>query len=304
MLKYRLITGPLLVALLLAVVLADDWLDTVTLTGVWSDLFFGRSSPPRGLIMFLFATFVVAPLAAWELTAIYRAQGIASRTTLTALAAVIGVTLSYSVPKNAEAINAIAIVATGIIGVFVASLLTFSQNRNVQGVVASAGAVMFSLVYIGLMMGFFLALRRDHSAWWIVGIILTTKSCDSGAYFTGKSIGRHKLIAWLSPGKTWEGLAGGVVTATLVGLLLAWMSQQLFDDPRNHVPLIHGAVWGFIFALVGQFGDLMKSLLKRGAGIKDSSSLLPGLGGVLDVVDSPLMVAPVAYWLVKLTLPA
>jgi phosphatidate cytidylyltransferase len=125
--------------------------------------------------------------------------------------------------------------------------------------------------------------------------------CDTGAYFTGRAIGRHKLIVWLSPGKTWEGLIGGVITSSLVGLLFAWLSQR-FLSPGDHVPLHLGAIWGCIFGLVGQFGDLMKSLLKRGAGIKDSSSLLPGLGGVLDVLDSPLMVAPVAYWLAAATL--
>jgi len=298
-LKYRLIMGPILIAIFLAVILLDNWLDTVQLSGFWHDVFKGKSHPPRGLPLFAFAVFVVAPLAAWELTAIARAQGMAAKNFLTAIAAMLGVVLSYSIPMSLDAVTAIAIVSTGMVLVFVASLLTFSRNKNVQGVMAAAGAVMFAMVYIGLMMGFFLAIRRFHSAWWIVGIIMTTKACDSGAYFTGRAIGRHKLIPWLSPGKTWEGLAGGVVAATLGGLFLAFLSQHLLA-PQDHVPLALGAVWGFIFALVGQFGDLMKSLLKRGAGIKDSSSLLPGLGGVLDVLDSPLMVAPVAYWLVAL----
>lgn len=298
-LKYRLITGPLLILLLLGVVVLDNWLDGVVLTGYWRDLFNGKEHPPRGLALFALAAFVAAPLAAWELTMISRAQGIAARGSLNAVAAMLGVVLSYSIPIGTDTITSIAILSTGMVLVFVASLLTFSQNKNVQGVVASAGAVMFAMVYIGLMMGFFLALRRSHSSWWIVGIILTTKMCDSGAYFTGRAIGRHKLIPWLSPGKTWEGLAGGVVTSTLAGMLCAWLSQQ-FLSPEDHVSVTLGAIWGLIFGLVGQFGDLMKSLLKRGAGIKDSSALLPGLGGVLDVLDSPLMVAPVAYWLVAL----
>ncbi len=302
MLKYRLITGPLLILLLLAVVVVDDRLDQVQLTGFWQDLFNGKAHPPRGLAMFALAVFVAAPLAAWELAAITRAQGIASQWVLTALAAMLGVVLSYSIPMSTDAVSAIAILSTGMVVVFVASLLTFSRHKNVQGVVAAAGAVMFAMVYIGLMMGFLLALRRSHSAWWIVGIILTTKTCDSGAYFTGKSIGRHKLIPWLSPGKTWEGLIGGVLASTGAGLLCAWLSSRFLGE-SDHVPLGLGAIWGLIFGLVGQFGDLMKSLLKRGAGIKDSSSLLPGLGGVLDVLDSPLMVAPVAYWLVALMLP-
>jgi phosphatidate cytidylyltransferase len=297
-LKYRLITGPLLIALLLAIIVLDDWLDTVKLAGFWQDLFNGKEHPPRGLALFGLAL-VAAALGAWELCNICRLQGIATRPWLSAAAAMLGVSLSYSVPMATDAIPAIAVLSTGMIIVFVASLLTFSHGKNVQGVIAAAGSVMFAMVYLGLMMGFLLALRRSHSAWWI---ILTTKACDSGAYFTGRAIGKHKLIPWLSPGKTWEGLAGGVVAATLAGVLLAWLSQRLLA-PHDHVPLAYGAVWGVIFALMGQFGDLMKSLLKRGAGIKDSSSLLPGLGGVLDVLDSPLMVAPVAYWLIVVMLP-
>jgi phosphatidate cytidylyltransferase len=149
------------------------------------------------------------------------------------------------------------------------------------------------------MIGFLLALRREHSAWWIVGILLTTKACDTGAYFTGRAIGRHKMIPWLSPGKTWEGLAGGIAFAALVGGLLALASLSWLGS-SDQVPIWLGVTCGVVFAIVGQFGDLTMSLLKRGAGLKDSSHVLPGLGGVLDVIDSPLMVAPVAFWIFEL----
>jgi phosphatidate cytidylyltransferase len=299
-LKYRLITGPVLIVALLAVVWLDDRLDTVLLQGFWKELFAGRDYFPRGIILFVLGL-LVAPLAAMELTSLFRAEGIMSRGWLTSVAAILGLVVSYSIPMGTEAIIAIAIVSTAMIVVFVASLLTFSQHHNVQGVVAAAGAVVFAMVYLGLMFGFLLALRREHSAWLIVGIILTTKSCDTGAYFTGRAIGRHKLIPWLSPGKTWEGLVGGIVLAALVGVVLALASGR-FLDPADHVPPLLGLVYGVIFAIVGQFGDLTMSLFKRDAGLKDSSQVLPGLGGVLDVLDSPLMVAPVAFWLIELTL--
>jgi phosphatidate cytidylyltransferase len=299
-LKYRLITGPLLIAFLLGVVVFDDWLEGVALSGFWQNFFMGREHPPAGIALFVLALLVM-PLAAMEIATIVEAQGILVRRWLMALAAVTGLTLSFCVPAEKAAISAVAIVATGMIVMFVLALLTFSRHKNVQGVVAAAGAVVFVMVYLGLMLGFLLALRREHSAWWIVGIILTTKSCDIGAYFTGISIGRHKMIPWLSPGKTWEGTAGGVVTSVIVGIGMAALSH-LLPEETDHVPLWLGAICGALFAVVGQFGDLTMSLFKRGAGIKDSSQILPGMGGVMDVLDSPLMVAPVAYWVLILAM--
>ncbi len=301
MLRYRLIFGTLLIAGLLGFVVLDDWLDTVHLRGWMRELFGHREHFPRGLAMFLLCIFVVAPLSSYELARIVRANNIAARTWLMTMASIFGIVLSYSIPMDTEAPAATAIVATGMILMFVASLLTFSQNKNVQGVVAAAGAVVFAMVYLGFMLGFFLALRRWHSAWLIIGIILVTKSCDSGAYFTGRAIGKHKLIPWLSPGKTWEGLFGGIVGAVLAGWLLALASRWLPE--HEVVPVWLGMTAGAIFAVVGQLGDLTMSLFKRGAGMKDSSQILPGLGGVLDVMDSPLMVAPVAYWLFTLAWP-
>jgi phosphatidate cytidylyltransferase len=304
-LRHRLITAPILIATLLALVLLDDWLDDVVLGGFWRELFRGKDHPPRGLVLF-FLTLAIAPLAARELSAIFRANGIATRTWLTSLAAITGLVLSYSIPTETatgpgtETTTTIAIIATGMMLVFVIALLTFSRHRNVVGVVAAAGAVVFAMVYLGFMLGFLLALRRSHSAWIVVGVIVTTKACDTGAYFVGSALGRHKLIPWLSPKKTWEGLVGGVAAAVLVGLALAAASGLLGE--ADHVPLWVGALCGAVFALVGQLGDLAVSLFKRGAGMKDSSTILPGLGGVLDVLDSPLMVAPVAYWILTLAL--
>jgi phosphatidate cytidylyltransferase len=171
----------------------------------------------------------------------------------------------------------------------------------VEGVCAAAGGAMFAMVYLGLMFGFLLALRRYHSAWVLLGILAVTKSCDIGAYFTGRALGRTPLIPWISPKKTVEGFAGGIVLAALLGLALAAVSQRLADI--TSVPLWLGAACGVIFAVVGQVGDLIASLFKRDAGVKDSSTVLPGFGGVLDVIDSPLLVGPVAYWIFT-SLPA
>jgi phosphatidate cytidylyltransferase len=108
------------------------------------------------------------------------------------------------------------------------------------------------------------------------------------------SIGKHKLIPWLSPGKTIEGLIGALVFGGLAGLGLSQLSQSAVD-PQNQLCMTAGVIGGVALAFLGAMGDLVESLLKRTAGAKDSGTLLPGMGGILDVLDSPLATGPVAY---------
>lgn len=294
-LKARLIFGALFIAALLLVFWVDSRLDYIVLRGAWSDLFGGRTYLPSGLAL-LGLSVCIIPFASWELTRILRANDVRAHTWLTCFAAELGLLLHFAMPYSTDAATAVAIAGTALVAMFLVSLLYHSRERNVEGVVAAAGGTMFGMIYLGFMLGFLLSIRRWESAWLVLAIVFITKSCDIGAYFTGRAIGRHKLIPWLSPGKTWEGLVGGIVVAALTGTGLAAASSYL-PSPQDHLPWWMGTICGVIFALVGQFGDLAMSLFKRGAGVKDSSSILPGMGGVLDVLDSPLMVAPVAFWL-------
>ncbi len=303
LLRYRLIFGTLFIALLLAIFWVDSRLDRIVLTGAWSDLFEGRSYLPAGLALFALCMLII-PIAAWELTHILRANEIRAQTWLICFAAELGLIVHFAMPYTTNAAHAVAIVGTALVTMFLASLVYHSRERRVEGVVAAAGGTMFGMIYLGFMFGFLLAIRRWESAWVVLGIILITKSCDIGAYFTGRTIGRHKLIPWLSPGKTWEGLAGGVVFSVVVASLLAWWGRSIepltISGGRTYdfsFSPLDAALGGAALGLVGQGGDLIASLLKRDAGIKDSSSLLPGFGGVLDVIDSPLLAGPVAYWL-------
>jgi phosphatidate cytidylyltransferase len=120
---------------------------------------------------------------------------------------------------------------------------------------------------------------------------------DTGAYFTGRWLGRHKLIPWLSPNKTWEGLAGGIVVALLCAVGVGYWLHAAQLAPRPPAgPLIGWlALFGLLMAGLSVAGDLSASLLKRDAAVKDSGTALPGLGGILDVLDSPLLAAPVAW---------
>lgn len=294
MLRYRLMLGPVLIAALLGVFWADSLIDGARIPEWLRPIFLGRDAFPPGVAMFTLAL-AISPLASYELVNILRANGVNASKRATWFATVLGLAVSCVIPTDIAGSLGSAIVASVAAFVLVGSLMFYSRKKTVEGVVAAAGGTLFAFAYLGLLFGFLLAIRREHSAWLVLAILLITKSCDIGAYFTGRAIGRHKLIPWLSPGKTWEGLFGGVAFATGLGVLGAWLSTRWTDI--EDFALWQGAVMGATLAVVGQLGDLLASLLKRDAGIKDSSSVLPGFGGVLDVIDSPLLAGPVAFWL-------
>jgi phosphatidate cytidylyltransferase len=122
------------------------------------------------------------------------------------------------------------------------------------------------------------------------------KFTDIGAYFGGRALGKHKLIPWLSPGKTWEGLFFGLATAGLIGAVFSHFISQ----PDYHLAWWKGVIFGAVIGGIGQLGDLLESLMKRDAEVKDSGRLIPGFGGILDIIDSPLLAAPFAYLMFSL----
>ncbi len=120
------------------------------------------------------------------------------------------------------------------------------------------------------------------------GALFCTWASDTGAYFAGRALGRHKLYPKISPSKTIEGLVGGLVAAVLVAIVV----RHLFALPISQTDAV---VIGIIAALLGTAGDLCESMLKRSVGAKDSSALIPGHGGVLDRFDAVMFVAPAVY---------
>jgi phosphatidate cytidylyltransferase len=117
--------------------------------------------------------------------------------------------------------------------------------------------------------------------------VFVVKSSDIGAYTVGRICGKHKFAPNISPGKTWEGIAGGIVFASVVALLFAHYCGIM--------EWYFAVAFGIIFAFCGQLGDLAESMIKRDAAQKDSANSVPGFGGMLDIVDSPLATAPLAY---------
>lgn len=146
--------------------------------------------------------------------------------------------------------------------------------------------------YLGLLPSFFAQLRwlPDIAGLALTAAIFVPKVGDIGAYFAGRFLGKHKFSPLLSPKKTWEGFVGGMLASagTAVGLSYA--------GPLFRHGLLEAIAFGLTLGVAGVLGDLAESMLKRDAQVKDAAKSVPGFGGVLDVVDSVLFAAPIAYW--------
>lgn len=300
--RTRLLLGPVMLLALLGVLWLDETLGHAPLPAWLADRIMGHRGAeahvPPGALLLVIGVLLV-PLAARELGAMFKAGSVRASRWIMSVGGIAGLLVSATAPAAGSPARAVALVASVGALVLVCALLWHVRDRQTSGAAAAVGAAMMAFVYLGLMFGFVIALRNEHSAWVVLGVIVVVKSCDIGAYFVGKAMGRRKLIPWLSPGKTWEGLIGGLATSALVAWGLAGLSDGIAGTEGAWM-LRHGwtaALGGVVLGLVGQAGDLLESALKRGAGVKDSGRAIPGFGGVLDVLDSVLLTAPVAYWL-------
>ncbi len=186
---------------------------------------------------------------------------------------------------------------------FAGSALGTAARKKSDGAIGSIGSTLLIIFYIGLLASFLVRLRvfgPAGASWLLLYYVGVVKACDIGAYFTGRAIGRTKLIEWLSPKKTIEGLAGGVATSIMVAVAVPLIVRVVANGAAQDDPfptLINAAIFGATMAIVGHAGDLLESLFKRDANAKDSAAAVPAFGGVLDIIDSPLLTAPVAYML-------
>jgi len=301
----RLLIGPVLIALLIGGLAFDQWLDRRVmpewfaqgLHAVAPFVKTARDSFPPGIVI-LPLMLVISVLAARELAVMAKAKGIGASRGVMGLVSALGMLAACTLPGDLRPQDAVAIVGTSAVLSLVISLIHYSRHKNVAGVLAATGITLLAFVYLGLMFGFVLSIRREHSAWVLLWVLIVTKSCDIGAYFTGTALGKHKLAVWISPGKTWEGLAGGVLLSCVIAAAgLKWLASSGWIQWPGWPAVVTA---GVMFAIVGQAGDLAKSLLKRDAGLKDSGQVLPGFGGVIDIIDSPLLVSPLAFWWLRI----
>ncbi len=174
------------------------------------------------------------------------------------------------------------------------------RERSGFSVHRMAGTLL-AVLYAPFLMTFFSTLvlwEGGQGRWLLLFMILVVKCTDIGAYFTGRCCGRHLFAPSVSPKKTWEGCAGGVLTGLVVGLGVWWLA----GEARLGLRAADAAALGLVLPMVGILGDLLESQVKRAGQVKDSGASIRGLGGWLDVLDSLLLAAPVvvAYALVML----
>lgn len=217
----------------------------------------------------------------------------------------IGSTVAYFIAvfwsvqnSNFEHLPALILLAT-LLGVFA---VYFYKRENP---LSSLAVTLFGICYLTIPISFSIKINYffgEHSVQdgrlWLIYVLAVSKITDAGAYFVGKGFGAHKLLPHISPKKTIEGAVGG----TLLGILTSVCFYLIFSRHGVFSPLdmtfLQSVILGLVLTFFAQFGDLCESILKRDAGVKDSSHL-PGLGGILDIVDSLIFTLPITYFVLQ-----
>jgi phosphatidate cytidylyltransferase len=182
--------------------------------------------------------------------------------------------------------------------VIISFVTYFSRPKDAIG---NLGVTFFGFFYITFPMSLLIDLNWTicespctQNSMWVLFTIAVPKICDTGAYFIGKRFGRHLMSPTISPKKTVEGLVGGIGAALLFGILFFGLTQLFRFPPCPPVSFFELFVLTFVVAIAAVLGDLAESLLKRDAGVKDSN-IIPGFGGILDMIDSLLLAIPLVY---------
>jgi phosphatidate cytidylyltransferase len=221
--------------------------------------------------------------------------------------AVILTTTFFTGPQHRESYQTILLAALLLI-IFIRQ---FPQKHNQQPL-ATLGCTLLGLLYVPFLFNFLtrLAIEWNTSTTvpcmeqtggvLILYLVAVVKCTDMGAYFTGRGFGRHKLFPRISPAKTWEGFAGGISASIAASFLFMNMTDYRLGS--IHLTTLDALLLGIALGLAGTVGDLFESLLKRASGTKDSGAVMPGLGGILDVIDSLLFGGPILYAYITLVL--
>lgn len=198
------------------------------------------------------------------------------------------VLMEYGTTQSGE----ILFLVLGCVFLFILKFFRKSDPDSLVGIALT----LFGILYVSWFLSFLIKIRfLPGGSMWVAYLLAVTKATDIGAYAVGSLIGRHPLIPHISPKKSIEGTIGGLLAGVAVSIAMRSYLPVEF-------PLIHAATLGFFLGGLGQIGDLSESMMKRFCHAKDSSKLLPGMGGVMDVADSILFTAPIFYYHLKIYL--
>jgi phosphatidate cytidylyltransferase len=279
MLKYRLIFGTLMILVFVGLVLLDGHLDG-TLTKA------SPNAPVKATIFTILIALLAIP-AQLELGRLIKQTGAHLFKSIAIPASILMATAYYwtqfGLARQLWFLCVAVVPAFSFLGLFLAQAVKFGTEGTIRNVSAS----FFSIIYLGFLCGFILMIRLQWGPWVLLYFIFTIKSSDIGAYTFGRLFGKHKLCPSISPGKTWEGLAGAAVVAAGVSFV--------FSNYSGIMSGLWAVAFGAVFGVLGQLGDLIESMIKRDAASKIRPASIPGFGGLLDVIDSPLATAPAAF---------
>lgn len=238
------------------------------------------------------ALFAVILGTAWlTLAEYYRLHFSRPRLTGELVAGLVGTAALLSALKWPGLVSERAVVTAMLATAFTYGLL---RRQGLSQWVADTAVLGFGVLYVGLALGHLLLIRDlQGGVFLLFFVVAVTWAGDTGAYFVGRTLGKRKLAPLISPNKTVEGLLGGAGLAVAVALLARFWFLPSFS-------ILDGVLLGLLLTAAGTAGDLTESALKRSAGVKDSGTLIPGHGGLLDRLDSLLFTAPVFYYYVVL----
>jgi phosphatidate cytidylyltransferase len=188
-----------------------------------------------------------------------------------------------------------------VLGAFI-RLVVYQEEHRAP--ITTAALTVLGLMYVPFLFNFvallaFMPLDPSENRFLLIYLLAVTKFSDVGAYVIGSAFGRHKMIPRISPGKTWEGFAGAILTSLVISVVIT----HFMEGRAPSLSFTSSIVLGILLPLVSVVGDLAESVVKRDASIKDSGHTIPGIGGVLDLIDSILFTAPVLYFYLQFTAP-
>ncbi len=226
-------------------------------------------------------------VAVWSLLAVnefYRLSGVLKVASLTCFGFIWTLLFVIS-PHVAQILTVPRVLSSAI----VLSLVVLLFRRQKEGAFATWVWTLAGMLYVGWLLSYLVALRLDGGREWVFLALFATFGSDTTAFFVGRAVGKHRLAPSISPAKTWEGAVGGVLGSIAVSLAV----DAIFKMPLNYAQVIF---FGLVVSVMAQLGDLAESLLKRNLGAKESGTLMPGHGGILDRTDSIIFAGVTAYY--------